>query len=103
MIGWVFIAVAKSDRVLRGHSMMTIERAIRVVHSIAVTASHSRAREHQRKCGYTNQSEVRHNRFSFSPTNEGRRSLLRRYPAAIERQHVDLLCSRHRNAFFQRH
>ena len=50
MIGWINIAVAKSDRVLRGHSMMTIKRAIRVVHSIAVTASRCRARGHQRKC-----------------------------------------------------
>jgi hypothetical protein len=61
MIGWVFIAVAKSDRVLRGQFMTTIELVIRAVRSIAVTASHCRACKHQRKCGYTNQSKVHHN------------------------------------------
>src|SRR5580692_2622229 len=57
MIGWIIVAVAKSDRVLRGHSIMTIEFAIRVGHSIPVTASHCRTREHQRKYGCTDQSE----------------------------------------------
>src|SRR5580704_7330062 len=71
MIGWIFIAVAKTDRVLRGDSMMTIEPVINAVRSKAATASHCRTREHQRKCGYTNQSEVDHNTFSFQ-TPSGR-------------------------------
>jgi hypothetical protein len=70
MIGWIFIAVAKSDRVLRRHSMPTIELVIHGVRSIAATARHCRTRQQQRKCGYTNQSKVRHNAFSFTGRTE---------------------------------
>src|ERR1700731_2726991 len=100
MIGWIFIAIAKSDRVLRGHSMMKIELAIRVVHSIAVTASYCRTREHQRKCGCTDQSEGHRNISSFQRTNGGWQHSLRN-TLHFDRQHVDLLCSRHGNAFCQ--
>ena len=65
MIGWINIAVAKSDRVLRGDFMMTIKRVIRVAHSIAATASHCRTRDYQRKCGRSDQSEFRHAPLPF--------------------------------------
>src|ERR1700733_6035381 len=65
MIGWIFIAVAKSDGVLRGQPMTTIELTIHAVRSVAVTASHCRAREHQRKCDCTDQPEGHRNISSF--------------------------------------
>jgi NAD(P)-dependent dehydrogenase (short-subunit alcohol dehydrogenase family) len=40
--------------------MMTIELVIRVVHSIAATASHCWTCEYKRKGGCSNESEVRH-------------------------------------------
>jgi hypothetical protein len=43
-----------------------IVRLIRVVHSIAVTAGGDCwTREHKRKGGGSDNSEIRHNRFSF--------------------------------------
>src|ERR1700733_4787110 len=70
MIGWISIAVAEVDRVLRGQLMMTIQLVIFVVHSVATTVRHCWTREDQRKRGCTNQSEVRHDTFLFDRAND---------------------------------
>jgi hypothetical protein len=61
MIGWTSYAEDEMVKVLRRHSM-NHSAIVLGLHSIAATAScHCRAREYKRKCGGSNESEVRHN------------------------------------------
>jgi hypothetical protein len=67
MIGWASYAEVEMVKVLRGHAMdrSAVVPMIYAVHSIAVIAGcHRRTREHKRKCGGSDYSEVRHYGFS---------------------------------------
>jgi hypothetical protein len=68
MIGWASYAEVHVIKVLRGHAMgrSAIVAMVCAVHSIAVIAGcHRRTREHKRKCGGSDYSEVRHRGFSY--------------------------------------
>jgi hypothetical protein len=68
MIGWASDAEVKMGEVLRRHSMnhSAIFPVILAVHSMAATAGcDCRTREHKRKCGGSDNPEIRHDTLSF--------------------------------------